>query len=353
VLALAYIAFGGLAPHGQSMFSHGPLARAHARWDSQCQACHTDFSAIHANSWALGENAIAAIEQKCTTCHSGAGHHAIALNEAKTRATACSACHLEHDGREANLNMVADNACTYCHAQIATVRSPSSADDTSVSADVTSFSKGNHPEFQSLASDPGNVRFNHRLHLLPGITDPSLRLPPLKYADLGGKYSDEEQAQFRTQYAPAGRSPDDEVLLNENVQLNCADCHQLTDDGSVENRHVNASRQFMQPVRFANHCKACHPLALTTVEEPEMAAHGVPLSAIRDTLLLAAGGSSADAQAVRSIDSVVQNLTGKCLTCHEPSTFESAPTAVVPPPRRWLRHAGFSHDAHVGVSCDN
>ena len=47
-----WLAWGLLAQSdgGNSRYSRGPVAKAHAKWDSDCQACHISFSPISEQS---------------------------------------------------------------------------------------------------------------------------------------------------------------------------------------------------------------------------------------------------------------------------------------------------------------
>src|SRR5262249_12099989 len=98
---------------------------------------------------------------------------------------------------------------------------------------------GPHPGFRSLKNDPGNVKFNHWLHLQPGIATADARPTQKK------KLSDLDEA-WRGHYA--AYSKDDGLL-----QLDCAACHQPESPGGAS----------MQPIAFQTHCQACHRLEVS------------------------------------------------------------------------------------------
>jgi len=90
VLALALVVAAPARADVGSV-SPGPLSRAHAALDGQCDRCHVPFGGIPA--------------QQCLACHRtlaeriarGVGFHASVAGQA------CSACHHEHHGRDAAL----------------------------------------------------------------------------------------------------------------------------------------------------------------------------------------------------------------------------------------------------------
>lgn len=117
---------GVLAARGNERpYTAGPLTTAHDMFASDCNQCHA------ANSDKGFQGLLMpASDAKCLVCHEsqatihadnqaelfagGAipGHPEIRLS------SNCSACHVEHRGRDANLSAVNDSFCVRCHADL-------------------------------------------------------------------------------------------------------------------------------------------------------------------------------------------------------------------------------------------
>jgi hypothetical protein len=394
LLAGGYVASLAWFPRwGRVQASPGALSAAHQSFHDDCRVCHLQplaplrSDAVDLAHWHDPRRAREAAEGGCLRCHEVSGHHASALADDVPR---CAACHREHRGLTAELRRTADAQCTRCHAAIARHRQGESQLSPAL-ADVTAFAgSGSHPTFRSLASgDPGNVHFNHWLHLQPGIA-PSTSQRQLKKEDLS--------PDDRPRYA----AREDGLL-----QLTCADCHQP--DPRTGGAH-------MRPIAYAEHCQACHPLEVAIVPDgpPLAVPHKMDratLAALVDGLLVAhlrtqprfgadqppAGAtpregpgraaSSLDdlplapgrtlgrnlaqrlaADFARQRDVALRAVAGRCLQCHvprfaaagsrptdgspshdDPSELpELAPAAI---PSRWLAHARFDHSAHRHVAC--
>src|SRR5688572_22095619 len=81
VLALAYVAWGFIAPSGAAQHSHGAVAAVHATWETQCSACHQDFAPIRDDAalaaWHRSGEPVPwghAADSKCSACHAGPAH---------------------------------------------------------------------------------------------------------------------------------------------------------------------------------------------------------------------------------------------------------------------------------------
>jgi hypothetical protein len=363
------------------------LSAAHASFHDDCRACHQQplaplrSDAVDLRHWSDPRRGREVAEGGCQRCHEMPGHHASAHPDEVPR---CAACHREHRS-QTDLRRTADAQCTRCHAAIAAHRQGDSQWHPAL-ADVSAFAAGpSHPSFRSLASgDPGNVRFNHWLHLQPGVAPP-FRQRKLRPEDLPPPH--------RQRYA----ARDDGL-----IQLGCADCHQP--DAGAGGAH-------MRPIAYAEHCQACHPLhvALGPDDPPRAVPHGMDrttLAAFLDGLLIAqsllpphsdaagavgaaapqegaalSAGTSDDLPLVpgRTLGrNLAQRLAadlgrqrtvarravaGQCLQCHLPrgpvasapaqddpfpELPELAPAAI---PSRWLAHARFDHSAHRHVAC--
>ncbi len=258
---VAWLLFGGRAGAGHA--SPGPVAGVHAAWNDDCQSCHVSFRPLSSGAVDLpslagfGPGAGTAAHRElldwaCEKCHAAAAHQ---RNMLVDEIGSCASCHREHRGAAADIVRPGDSACTRCHADIAAHRSVASRPDNPVE-NVTRFAAGSaggyaaHPAFRSLGGpDPGHLKFNHWLHLQPGI-------------------------------APADARQKQRIEAGRLVQLDCGDCHQ-----------PEASGASMQTINFERHCRQCHPLELKSAREnapPLAVKHGLApreLAAALDGLL--------------------------------------------------------------------
>jgi predicted CXXCH cytochrome family protein len=289
-------------------------------------------------------------------------HHAVVKPDDEP---SCASCHREHQGAAASIVRASDTQCLTCHRDLASHRVQSEGTLLTY-GNVTGFAPPSettkaHPEFRSLARDPGNIKFHHWLHLQPGIAGSQAR-QKMRLADLPD--------EARRNYA---RSSGDGDL----VQLDCAACHEPEDEG----RH-------MRPIAYEQHCRACHPLT-TAITEDEKAdvPHGLAraqLEPVLDGLLLASElrnaevtppspSESADLPLIpgKTLGSnlaqkIQRDLLGKratfaaavsakCSQCHtsrmasDDALLPDLPPANIPNP--WFQHARFDHGSHRHVEC--
>lgn len=133
-----------------TLLSNGPLSSDHANLERDCAACHT-----------AGGGPVT--DEACSACHerhgdrlgvySFASHYLYRSADFQRlvpseREPPCSACHVEHRGREAEVVRVPDARCLRCH-------------------DYGSFSR-RHPEFDFAAdgeADSGALSFPHVHHV--------------------------------------------------------------------------------------------------------------------------------------------------------------------------------------------
>jgi predicted CXXCH cytochrome family protein len=249
VMAMGWLA-AGLLRHDE-IASPGELAWAHASGERDCAACHVNFSPIRGDALLAGTGGTSnAADQRCKVCHGDVvDHHPIQV----LQETACASCHTEHRGRDAVLTRTADRACTQCHADL-----------DRHSKDAVHFQKvshfdpdpEHHPEFKSIAADPGTLKFSHRRHLALGLT-----FGPLDRSD-ACRLDEKFPPSFRQQYEGF-------VKENQLLKLDCSACHQLgARDGASTSSGASgpgaasprSTGEYMRPVNYETHCQACHPL---------------------------------------------------------------------------------------------
>ncbi len=374
--AIAALYAGWVLLAGQAGFrqaSPGPVARAHTTWNDDCQVCHKDFQPLRADSVSLVGLFRGQAKQRevldagCIKCHNTADHHAAAKpNEVPT----CAACHRDHRGAAADIVRPADAMCLNCHRENDVHRNGPSKLNPAVAnvsgfGPVTAGDKGPHPDFRSLESDPGNIKFNHWLHLQPGIA----------VGDSKKKWrlSDVGEAE-RSRYAAYAKG-------DELIQLDCAACHEAD---------AASGGAYMQPIAFERHCKACHPLDVLIAESKPAAKvpHGLDatrLATVLDGLVVGAEqqpqektattdesgklplipGRTLGSNLAQKINAdllgrrttVGRAVMAKCQECHELKSANTETTGGVSDvlaaniPSVWLRHARFDHAAHRHVEC--
>ena len=143
---IAWVLAGGKP--AASQMSTGVLARDHARWDSDCKACHAPFvpqrpDAGGARLLSLSltndtaNDAHHQADAKCSECHKSAGAHQ--PNQIAAEVESCASCHRDHQGREFHMARMDDAHCTSCHASIAGHRTSQGSQGKSPLVNVTSF----------------------------------------------------------------------------------------------------------------------------------------------------------------------------------------------------------------------
>lgn len=373
VIAIVYSAWLAMpTPAARQQVSPGPLAAVHATWNNDCAACHLDFQPLRSDAVGLvglfrgQSDQRQSLDQACLKCHNTAVHHAAAKGE---DVPSCAACHHDHQGPTADIVRASDASCLGCHREIAGHRNGESALRPDV-PNVTGFAKGSgegigaHPEFRSFQDDPGNIKFNHWLHMQPGIA----------VKDAKKKFAlDQVTESSRKQYERV-------VGKDGLVQLDCVACHEPDATGAT-----------MQPIAFERHCQACHPLSLKLAENQPAAKvpHGLPvdrLSAVVDGLLFAAERQQAGSPPATADESgksplipgrtlgdnlaqkISRDVLGRrntalramslqCLECHVAAASGEGSAAELPTllpanvPQTWFRHAKFDHGAHRHVEC--
>lgn len=83
-LVVATTALAGRG-HAEEFTSPGPLAGAHAKYDDQCDKCHTEGKGV--------------VDDKCLDCHKVAKTSKFHWNHAQESKKPCASCHRDHRGR--------------------------------------------------------------------------------------------------------------------------------------------------------------------------------------------------------------------------------------------------------------
>ena len=315
-----------------------------------------------------GQATLSVPDCACTQCHPKLEHNS------PPSLGSCSSCHKEHRG-DILLTRPGDRHCTDCHAKL----------DSPSERKVSSFAA--HPEFAvwraKEAVDPGNVEFNHALHL-------GLR-----------------EEDSRAINKPA---------VHDLQKMQCAYCHQEQTAGGgrweLESGKWPVGRgNFMKPIQFDQHCQQCHPLLLPLKTEKVPAPLKASVEAfLRMPIMHPAKGQSAwnvraaarerylkfaqDNGAVLKLPRVAldqwQVLPGLprrgepvtqgqwdwanerwqegekllfdtkagCAHCHAEAAKKVRGPDGLPDfgspkiPRRWFEHASFDHQAHGFLDCN-
>jgi predicted CXXCH cytochrome family protein len=231
-LACLGVAAAALRPGQRAVFQAGPLSAAHAAYVEDCAACHTEKFHTARRFWPTQAHASSVSDDACLACHEAGRHNSHQLqffNSENNQAKNCAECHREHRGPEALIRLP-DSSCTQCHADLQT-------DDKEHRYDphVTRFDQTHHPAFghwrgEGGLRDPGTITFSHKAHLdladkWPTTSTPKDNRAPSHWREVIG--------------TEVGKLKDQE----------CQYCHKL-----------DAAGRFMQPIRYAEHCAACHPL---------------------------------------------------------------------------------------------
>jgi hypothetical protein len=394
---------------GRPYASRGPVAAVHAAWDNNCEACHAGFrpvsksAAMAALFPASGGHAA---DLNCRQCHEGTAHHTDpAQLDALT--PSCGGCHRDHRGRDASLVQMPDSDCTRCHSDLKASTVEGKASFENAITGLADKGQG-HPDFRSLKSDPGRLKFNHRLHMLPGqVLEPG-QAKPWTLGRIADKTARERYAAAPWQADKSDAAP---------VVLDCGSCHRR-DAGDFGITPANrpeglasaaltprAAGDYVLPINYETHCAACHPLTFDAnlkgkdgqpvsvphrlqpdevkdfVRGAYVAAYGnksldqrvadaakagpkpsrpLPgkLTAEEQAALDSAGNESQKAEQflfkadVARADGYLTSGKSACGECHVFDTAgESKRVLPVQVNNVWLRHAKFSHVAHRAFDC--
>lgn len=360
VICLGAVAWALATNRGSHGFSHGPISQSHARWESDCSACHDPQTPLKQGTVTFVSSATDKLH-RCQACHVVSNHYRTAADADQ----ACAECHREHQGANADLLDVSDRSCTNCHADLTGMVASINSD---TFAQVTAF-PGDHPPFRSLksaneAGDPGNLKFTHSRHMRLGLTSStdSRESDRKTYADFS--------PEMRGRYQQAGENDDDLV------QLQCISCHVPAVRKGSTNATASELGDFAA-VSFEQHCRACHPL-YASADVREVLPHGLSGNEMENALkrlyrsqwfedadeqtsgelrqpvpgrsrLLSQRKQSALRQIDEQILSAREYVKAECSECHDFSEgLQVRPTNV---PNVWLPKSHFDHYAHRAVSC--
>lgn len=361
----------------EPFFNAGTISTNHASFGNDCQQCHQEAAGVPRDSkefvsvmkerFRHGVD-FASIDQKCEVCHQAHTFHEANVVENRS----CSACHMEHQGRD-SMRRVAGTNCATCHdnsgvmqasaqkgAQIPAaafhMRHPHPPQQIvfepprppqGYTAVFRTFWEA-HPEYQLIrehARDPDVLRFNHQRHLT-GADIPQVN----------GK------------------------------KLDCDYCHKPDPEG-----------RFYTRINFAANCQACHSLQFD-VKNPEMQLPHGDATAVRAFLhslpthyaeLATKKGIVRPEQIQQFVATQISNLRGQvqsgeqlehdvffttdpykpmrgaapgtratfygCAFCHE---VKAQPASLVPAVTkpilvdRWMPQANFNHTKHTQVKCE-
>jgi hypothetical protein len=373
--------------------NHGTLARAHAAWDTKCDACHVPFEPIDGRSLFASTSSASnrSSDKLCMSCHAGPAHHSAAI-EAEVKG--CAECHRDHQGREFSLVRLPDGECTNCHsnleAHVDTTKKPLGS---RMFAKVARFNAQDHPAFAPDAAiksgdklqDRGKLKFNHARHMMPGIVK--------KPGDTPYTVESIPVVAERARYQAGGKPTDP-------VQLDCSSCHRLdsTEVPAPANPAFPSASlparspgRYYLPVTFETSCRACHTLTFDPRMKDVEVPHGVQPDQVADFLrrtyaaqvlsddpklldvfvppVRLPGKTPVQPSAKKRLDEAVSHAlaamfpkdagpasnANNCLECHHYGKDQAVgvPTSVEPTkvPQVWFTHATFDHTAHRGVSC--
>ncbi|HEV2867139.1 MAG TPA: cytochrome c3 family protein [Allosphingosinicella sp.] len=344
--------------HADRLWLSGSLSQGHAALGNNCRACHVDpFVSVR--------------DQACTACHTQVHDHADVRRMMQARPNLsgwqrfqmrigetlgldpgrCVDCHTEHEGPQ-QIPAPAQQFCTDCHSDL-NGRLP----DTRL-ADAGDF-EDLHPEFQpsvlvrwdndqprvqrvSLAQHPremSNLKFPHALHLNAsgGVAQMARRL--------SSTYGFGQQLQCADCHVP---TPDGTRFQPPDMEGDCGMCHSLAFeqiDGTIRTLRHGEPRQVVADIRsFYRAGLRQRPPELGTARSRPGDVNQIR-AAVQSARARAAQGTRAD-QAVRQVFSP----GGACYDCHQvvPAPGGSLAYGIRPVafPIRYMLHGWFDHRAH-------
>lgn len=396
-LVLGVLLIGGISwasGNWRQLAMPGKVHRIHATFEDNCSACHAPFQpTTSTNPLQAFFKTGPVSDSLCQSCHAGPPHHPTRLNEGEE--LRCSSCHSEHNGRNAPISQPADSKCLNCHQDLQNHVNNGSPH---FAKEITRFPL--HPQFNlgpdqarvplKTAQDPGKLKFNHKVHLAAGMKHSETDARGWTLKDISDK---DARERYRD------KQPNEKRNDNDFVQLDCASCHNTEvgdafPPGPGQFPPRRSTGDYMLPIHFDQHCKACHPLTFSNelpnvqiphplqptevnqflwgalaekeVKKPEMKPGDRPLpgeniSRIEKKAKESILSGIAQLESVlykRERDKAIEQVyLGKntCGLCHydERPLGSVIPTRIVPPdiPEVWFQHGKFNHLFHRGVAC--
>jgi hypothetical protein len=214
-------------PRFHAAFQSAPVSHSHSGFGDNCTACHDQPFGVAVSRFFPGSKVGTVSDAKCLACHDAGRHtlHQLYNTGLGGKSSGCIDCHKEHRGD--TLSRLSDIACTNCHGDLKTDDNAKRFYDR-----IHHFTDG-HPAFgawrKTAIIDPagGKFFFNHERHL-----------------ELANELKDipKETRPFLIAEAERLRQQD------------CAYCHKSDPD-----------MKRMLPIRYDDHCAACHPLNVQAV----------------------------------------------------------------------------------------
>jgi hypothetical protein len=368
--AVIYLGGASSSRRLETIGTSGGISQAHHSFAQDCKKCHDPVEKIDPLKPAVTS---ASLDTKCEVCHT---QHTFHVADAVV-GHACIDCHHEHLGT-GPMQPVKDANCQACHGDAAIMQASAqkglslpAGDFQTIPPDpslvyfrpprppagytqVFQSFEGKHPDFQiqrENLTDPNTLKFNHKLHLTGDIPQVDGR------------------------------------------KLDCAYCHQPDSRGA-----------YMQPIRFAKNCQACHALQIDPTLPDFQIPHPTGSSqagSVRDFLLTLPTQYASYATEKKGLTSSTEiaafvnrhmtaireriragadleqevffadasnvHLSGAtptgaqeralfpgCAYCHEVKTSPANEPVVTRPvtPDRWYVHAQFDHAAHATMQCE-
>lgn len=387
LICCAWLAYAAVTGNNR-IYEAGPLSDAHTFIANDCRQCHTTWQPVR--RLATGASGSSISNQACLKCHTTDGHH---RNQVPAHSTlSCAECHREHLGQH-TLARVNDRHCTNCHANLQTTDGPSAQ----FPSHIQGFSEADgHPPFNltarlASAATKSNLLTREELDLL------------LQQHPVEGQYQQRFLDVLSARQDANARAP----ALGDrgNIKFNHAAHLDPVRIKDKTGQHVDLSQtcqachvpdvagQYMQPIRYEQHCAACHPLLFDNQNFPgdevphetpaivrgfltekytlSILKSGQPLEAAKSPRPLPGNEdqpafSTDQARRVEELVALGEQLArdhgravksqGGCKLCHTVNeTAGQRDWSIVPTeiPEQWLPHSEFHHASHRMLQCVN
>ncbi len=269
----------------QQAFSTGPISENHARFATDCRACHLEaesdlFKSLLRDPAAtphlplataattpdaaklLSRTSLSLMDQACLKCHPTQGLHlpqstGLALRTVSNElnvvhATSCAVCHREHAGPQ-RMALPERQTCATCHDnadELRRTRRSLKLEEATVAASGENRDLGD-----------GLIRFiaaPRPVGTLPAFANYAEGHPPFGYEQPGAR----DPADLKFNHARHLRG---DLPAIKSGKLNCASCHQPGPGGV-----------FFQPIDHEKHCMECHTLQIQPSLPKLRVPHGDP-----------------------------------------------------------------------------